>query len=731
VNNNKHLSFRNARYWPSALFMVLFAPFLVFGQQKHTAEVRPHQGRPALWVDGQPQSPQIYALTHAYGGRWSWEERPARNLANFYALGVRVFQVDLHFEDIWQKNKEKLDLDLAKRQIQGVLDACPDAAVIVRVHVNAPFWWNEAHPEEWAAYANGPHDSRRYGPPFNHEDGDVGRARRASLASERWRTEAGARLRELCRRLAKTRQGKAVIGIHVAGGVYGEWHNWGFIEHEPDTGPAMTHYFRQWLRQKYGSDQRLQTAWQTDRFTLDNATAIDTAERNRTGDGMFRDPLTEQRTIDFYRAQQQVVVEDIAHFCRIVKQNWPRPLVVGVFYGYYHSTFSKQAAGGHLLVQEVLDNPDIDYLAGPQSYYDPSRKLGGSGLSRSLLESIRLHDKLWLDEVDNGALQVNRARDFVRSDELQDTNYLQILRRSLAFPVLRGAGYWLYDFGPQRSTGWWDSPFYLDSLRAWMDTLRTEQERPYQSAADVLFVYDTESYYYAKNRKTAISQSIPDLSMEDALRSGAVADHVFLFDLPKLDLAPYKAVFFVNCFVIDTAMRHFIQEKIACCGRTVIWNYLPGYVHPKGNSIENVQNLTGFTLEKRTSAPKPAVRTAWGQYKFDFPLQPMFVLGDTAQLEVLARVADSTHAPVVARAGRDGYSSVMAAMPLQSSTLFRSIFAAAGCHIYNEQNDFLYANGRWVLLHTAAAGPREIHLRSGKKVKLELKRASTVLLRND
>ncbi len=716
---------KNVIIW---LLTAILAPSALVGQKKHTAEVRQLMNRPTLFVDGQPQSPQIYALTHAYGGRWSWEERPARNLSNFCQLGVQLFQVDLHFEDIWQKNKAKLDIKKAQQQVQGVLDACPEAKVIVRVHVNAPFWWNEANPNECAQYANAPLDQRRYGPPFNHEDGDVGRARRASLASVKWRTEAGARLRELCQRLAKTPQGGAVIGLHIAGGVYGEWHNWGFIDHDPDTGPAMTQYFRQWLRQRYTTDKQLQDAWQSPQFTFDNATVPDTAERNRTGDGMFRNPLTERRTIDFYRAQQDVVADDITYFCRIAKQNWPRRLVVGVFYGYYHSTFSRQAAGGHLAMERVFACPDIDYFAGPQSYVDATRKLGGSGLSRGLLESMRLHGKLWLDEVDNGYLQVNRARDFVRSDELHDTNYLQVLRRSLAFPVLRGAGYWLYDFGPQRNAGWWDSPFYLDSLRPWMDLLRIEATLPYQTAADALFVYDSESYYFAKNKKTAISQSIPDQSIEDALRSGVVADHIYLFDLPKMDLSRYKAVFFVNCFALDTAMRRFIQNKVADNGRTIIWNYLPGYIGPNGNSLARVSDLTGFVLETRVSPPKPAVSTPWGKYSFDLPLQPMVVLGDSAQMTVLARLGDSTNTPVVARADRGNYKTVMAAMPLQNSGLFRSIFETAGCHIYNTQNDFLYANTRWILLHTATTGKREIKLRNGRILQLDIKGPITMLL---
>jgi beta-galactosidase len=240
----------------------------------YKAKVAPYQGRPTIFINEKPYSPHIYALTHVYGGRWSWEERPARNLRNFCEAGIRLYQVDLYLEDIWYKGAKTLDIDKARRQVRGVLDACPEAVVFVRLHVNAPFWWNAQHPDECSVFANGPLDQRPYGPPFNNEDGDTGRPVRASLASIRWREEAGARVREFCSRLARTSEGKHVAGIHVAGGLYGEWHYWGFIDHEPDTGPAMTSYFRQWLRKKYGSDTALQQVWQTEQYTLESATVV-------------------------------------------------------------------------------------------------------------------------------------------------------------------------------------------------------------------------------------------------------------------------------------------------------------------------------------------------------------------------------------------------------------------------------------------------------------------------
>ena len=62
--------------------------------------------------------------------------------------------------------------------------------------------------------------------------------------------------------------------------------------------------------------------------------------------------------------------------------------------------FGRQAAGGHLELHRVLRSPFIDYLSGPQAYEPEALKLGDPYRSRSLTASIRLHGKLWLDEMD-------------------------------------------------------------------------------------------------------------------------------------------------------------------------------------------------------------------------------------------------------------------------------------------------------------------------------------------
>jgi hypothetical protein len=54
---------------------------------------------------------------------------------------------------------------------------------------------------------------------------------------------ATAKTAELPQGLAKTPEGAALAGIHVACGVYGEWHQRGFMRNEPDMSAPMQKRF--------------------------------------------------------------------------------------------------------------------------------------------------------------------------------------------------------------------------------------------------------------------------------------------------------------------------------------------------------------------------------------------------------------------------------------------------------------------------------------------------------
>jgi hypothetical protein len=703
---------------------------LIFGQASPlSGKVSMHNGRPTIFINDQPVSPQFYGLTHAYGARWSWEEIPARNLRNFCEQGFRLYQVDLYFEDIWYKNNDQLDIEKVQRQVRGVLDACPNAAVVIRVHVNAPYWWNEQNRDECTEYADGPVDTRSYGPPNDNENGDVDRPLRASLASLKWRTEAAEKLRQFCERLSSTPEGASVIGLHISCGVYGEWHYWGFIDHDPDTGPAMTKYFRNWLRSKYKTDQALQQAWKSTNFTLANATVPDLSERDTTHDGIFRSPENERRVIDYFKCQQFVVAEDIIEFSKVVKQHWPRPIIVGVFYNYFFMTFSRQAAGGHLEHEMILKTPYVDYLSAPQSYWGGARRPGGSGQARGLIESANLHGKLWLDEMDQNSHKGGPFNAGFLPTRDQDVG---IIRRNLAQAMTRGAGYWFYDFGPYRSSGWWDDTLLLRDIKRIRTILDDYFARPFKREADVLFVYSNETFYFLKNRTTPISSyNILDQQSADAFRAGAVFDQIYITDLDKVQLDKYKTIVFSNTFVLSEAQKKFITDKVAKNKRTIVWNYMPGYINDKKADFSFLEKLTGFKLSKAGSPKKHILVSTSDLYPLRGEdsisvIDPFAYISDPKATTI--GVDKSTREVIVARKQFKDHTAYLTTYVVKQPQVFRSIFRESGAHIYGDGDDVFHEGSGILMVHSKAGGEKPIALRNGKSVQLTMLPESTVYL---
>jgi hypothetical protein len=716
---------------PALLALLIFMHAVATAQSKPLeGKVEMYNNRPTLFINNKPVAPQFYGLTHAYGARWSWEENPARNLKNFCSIGFRLYQVDLYFEDIWYNGVDSLDIAKAQRQVRGVLDVCPDAAVVVRIHINAPFWWNEQNRDECTQYADGPVENRTYGPPNDNENGDIDRPLRASLASLKWRAAATEKLKEFCQRLAVTPEGAAVFGLHISCGVFGEWHYWGFPDHDPDTGPAMTAYFQNWLRKKYKTNSALQKAWNSAAWTFEKVTTPTKEERDTTYNGIFRNPQLERRVMDYYECQQYVVAEDVLHFSKVAKESWPRPLVVGVFYNYFFMTFSRQAVGGHLQEQMILQSPYIDYLSAPQSYWGGARQIGGSGQARGLIESALLHGKLWLDEMDQSSYKGGPFGQNLKTTREQD---VPIIRRNLAQAITRGAGYWFYDFGPYRSAGWWDDTLLLADIKKQHAVLETYYAKPFERAADVLFVYSNQTFYHIKNRHTPISSyNICDQQSADAFQAGALFDQVYLSDLERVDLKKYKTVVFSNTFYLTEKEKKFIREKVARNGRHIVWNYMPGFTNGSQNNLQFIRSVTGIEVSEARRAEGLSITSENAQYPLlnnetnKQTIWPIVAITDK-NATVLGRDSATGAVMVAKKEGKD-HTVWFATYMFKQPQVFRAIFNASGAHIYGDGNDVFHEGGGLLMLHTKSGGTKRITLRNGKRVELETRPESTVYL---
>jgi len=700
-----------------------------------TGAVRQWNGKPTLFVNGRPTLPMVYSLTNNIGGRYTWEEIPQISIRDFSRHGFQLFSFVIYLDQLFDKD-DKLDLSLLTKDIRGVLDVNPSAAIFIYLLTQSSPEWRQAHPEEYAEFA----DAKAVEFKDNNihsmwMSGDIDNSFRISLASMKWRATVVKRLHILLTALAGTPEGKALVGFQVSVGVYGEAHSWGFPDHDPDTGPAMTAYFRRWLREKYRTDKALQEAWDDPRVSFDTAEVPGLPEREHTSDGIFRDPAKERKVIDYYQCQQHVIADDIILFCKTVKESWPRPIAVGTLYGYFFSLFGRQAAGGHMETERVLDSPYIDYFRGPMSYVGLAREMGGSGQSRGLLDHVRRHGKLWMDEMDANTAFGDPFYGLTW-DSKSFADDVTILRRNLSEPFTRGGGSFFWDFGPRSVGGSWHHPDLLDAIGKLHSVLSSYYTRPFRRDADVLFVYDNLVHYYIANswKREPITEAAIEKASAAAYHSGAVFDETMLADLQSIDWNRYKVVMFMDTYYMTAEQRQYIRQQVERDGRTVVWNYMPGYTDGQSLNKDFVEEVTGMKLEKfAPSAGELAVvvkSDSLPSARFSVPFSvPMLAVADS-DAEVLGSISDGQHCGLARKRLGDS-TSWYASLPITDAPLMQAIFRSAGVHIYDDQPDVLYSGGGILTVHTKDGGPRNLRLLNGREVRLNLKPRSTVILDNE
>lgn len=712
------------------------------------ASVEARAGRATLLIQGQPTAPLLYALTDCPGARWTWEEVPARNLALFAASGCRLFQADLWLESLLQPDGS-LDLSLARRQIGGVLAVCPDARVMLRVHLNPPPRWCAEHPDECVRYADteaGP--EVRYGlERWIGRDNDA--PVRASFSSTLWQAWASDVLARFCTALAPTPEGGAVFALQVAYGVYGEWHQFGFFCHEPDVSPAATLAFRRWAQARYGEETALSTAWGRPGLRWSDVTPPSTAARESARFAMLRDPVQQRDVIDYFLFLHEGLADVVERMARTIKESWPRPVLTATFFGYFYCAFGREAAGGHLGLQRLLDSPYLDCICATASYTPTALPLGGTGNARSLVDAIRRAGKLFLEEMDRATSVCGCPWDKAFTSTLADDR--AVLKRNLLQTITRGGGSWCYDFGPIAGTpafarlgniGWWDEPSLQETWLG-LHRLATERlSRPYRRPSDVLLLHDPWSFAHTASARhdpartvfgvmpvssvDPLSRLLTDGVVEALHRSGLIHTDALVSELPRLDLSAFRLVVFATALVLDAAQRQTIRDQVAREGRHLVLLGFAGWSDGRTLGAPVARSLSGFSTHLRfQTTPVAELEIDGVRERTELGLGLDVPVFEAPENQVTGRWSDGTPAAAW-RSDAAATWWAIAVPPTQPAT-WRALGRRAGCQVLNDHDDTTLLGQDLLVVHTLAGGGRTLRLPGGGSVTVDLPPRSTTV----
>jgi hypothetical protein len=712
------------------------------------ARVETQGDRPRLVINDQVVNPLFYGLTDCPGSRWSWEEVPARNIQVFAENGISLFQVDLWFEQLFDE-KGKLDLSLARRQIAGVKEASSGGGVMIRIHVNAPDWWCRRFPEECVGYADTEPEMETPWGLARPLAGENLRPFRASFFSEKWKKWAMGHLAEFCRSLAETSEGGSVMGIQLSNGVYGEWHQFGFLQHDPDTSPVARDAFIEFLRDRYGELSTLNEVWGRNIGEWNDIGVPSSPERETVDEGILRHPSKRRWVIDYYQFLHGETAGLIIDLAATIKESWPREIVTAVFYGYFHGMFGRLAAGGHLALERILAASEIDCLCGPQSYRKEARGMGGTGHSRGLLGPIVRAGKLWLDEMDEPTSYVGCSWDTSFEGTIEDD--VAVMRLNVLHPVIRGGGMWWYDFGPNALTpdaanygisGGWDHPILMRDVASLAKIVEDRVELGCSRKADVLVVHDLSSFCYTVGGRLDLgSEQLGDKTgncgditsahaidhlTEGLLRSGLIHDEILLSEIETHDLSRYRLVFFATTPILTEEKRKVLREKLSdFCGHVVLLSYF-GWCDGQEMAASLAHELGGFDPEV---------------IEMDRPVQRLELDGIVDEQDLAEKMPVVTITTPVTTVGQWADGRVSAGYRSEGESVWwyfaiapgkpgflRALGRRAGCHIVNESDDTTLLGCGLLVIHSVPGGERVFGMPEGQTFSVELRPRSTTVM---
>ena len=708
------------------------------------AEIRMQDQKPALYINGERRLPILYGLSDIPGSRASTVQA-YRNVKAFGEAGVDLVVADTDLRLGWHK-ATPFDPEPLLAEIAAVRDANPRAYVLLRLHVNPPYFFLRDHPSEQVIYRTpegdreGIDDGEAATRTIAH-DGD--RHLRASLASTLTRDAITEKLRLFLRALKDSPEGEAVFAIQIGYAVYGEWHQWGC-----DVSMPMQNAFRRYLTERYGTDEALRRAWGREDVSLSDA-PFHPEHFQKTDDGLFRDPARRRAIEDAQRAHMLVPAECIVHFCHVVKEEVPH-MLAGSFFGYFLCSNNEYyITVGHLGFPYLLAHKeDIDFLAGPFAY-GASRNPDRMPTDRALLETLRLHGILWLSEMDQHPAGTEYQ---IGGDPARARETIAMLRRNVLRPLISGMGFWYYDHrlvplvlegkvspaaSIYRKFGWWDSELCMNEIAKLQKIANYSLQS--KVISEVLVIYSMETLYHM------YQAPFPDDLLLDAIgKSGAVYDTVLIDDLSRVELDRYRVIIFANIYRLSPA--HVPTVKALMKEKTTVFLYASGYSNDSSLSEENVTAVTGFSVERcRPSATVTFSERIGGSFTnpFGAPVPSFCITGAlTSDFEPIAFYGEDdgkrrTYPDAPEKEAPDSYGKIAAARsgkawhliaPCPTPRLLRHIFKEAGVHIYTECGEPLMANDSLLLLHTLSGGARTLHLLSGESFTYHLPPETTLII---
>ena len=580
--------------------------------KKTVSVIKKDNGTAGLYIEGEEISPIMYLRPHMEG------LYKYHSMSNFAESDVAIYSTYNGFLDGmdytyqkdstdpaskciwtgWENDAPVIDTELFDYEIYRTLNLNPKANVMVQIGVDAPKWWMEQHPNELV----------------KNQDGTVittgsFQQKSVSMSSALYQQQVAEVLKSLVSHMENASYAHRVVGIRLVAGRTFEWMQNGVKNGQLiDYSQAALNGFRSYLTKLYGTDAKLQSAWNDGSVTLGTAEIPSKDERNATDWVALLNPSTGQKVIDYNNYLGEASANYLLSCADAIKANMTAQWIVGAYNGYLWNFDSSEAIGSaHTSVSKVLASESIDFVASPANYGE--RISGYATGNMALSDSIAAAGKLYMIEQDNRTYLSGQSGDSLGATYTVSDSVDQITR-DMSMDFIRGAGLWFYDM----EGGWFDD----NSIEARIKALKAEWDKHLDNGSNnevaVYVAEDNYNYLTADissgntERTTYLMSSLYEDQRRELPAMGASYDTYMVEDvLSSTDTAKwsqYKLHIVLSPFELTTDEATKLKNNLGQTGSVILWVYLPGASTGGDYSGENITNLVGMdvTLTKEKKA---------------------------------------------------------------------------------------------------------------------------------
>lgn len=685
------------------------------------SSVENQNGVPTLFVDGKPINAAAYI---SYLDEYACYE-------DFTKAGYRIYSFPTYFggrginvhsglkpfrRGIFD-SRETPDFTVFDQDVERILDACPDALIFPRICMMMPLWWEEENPQELNQLSDGS---------FCRE----------SFSSSKWRLDATDMLSRLIDHIETAPFKNNIMGYHIADGGTEEWVH--FANPLGGFGIAARKGFLEFI-ETYHSDEAAE---------IHDLPNYDCYEEKME----FIDEKNDKTLIRFLEYTNWIIADAICHFASFVKKRTKRRLVVGVFYGYTLELCD--ARHGHHDIKRILRCKDIDFLCAPNSYMR-GREHGCDWANMSVLDSVKLHGKLWLAECDTRTYltrPLKEARPWICKEgtyvggvwegPVSKDVSLWAIRKNFARNLIMGSGQWWFDMWG----GWFSDDVMMKELSDYLiiaNQALNDSKR--ESISEVAIIVDECSYRFL-NPKCQLGNSWAYMQRYWLGFAGAPYDIYDISDIDKLS-DRYKLVIFtlvVSDARCATGKLKIFLEKLESRGCGVLFTYMPFSVVNGEFNPENTTRVTGFDIvqydkilncdkkyiyikqnvnesDKQNSDESDnknqfylsnKIRIAGG-LEFEWTYEPLHLsyIKTDENMHSIAEFSDGECAVAIRKKGISESIFAYSALPELPPPLLRYIYKLCGIHSYCETGDAIFTGNNFIAIHAASEGVKILYLK--------------------